>query len=367
MKNRINSVNMNEQLDHEEIYNLYKTHSPVANKKITEKINIFKYNKDFLEFYSSKDIKNLLDILELKLSESNDESFLLFKSDIDQYISCITEIILSIKLFLKIQDILTKIFISAKNNLSKLKDEYKLENYNQDYLFLYLELLLKISDRNLKLYSSSSTELSSNISSFEDTPSNFFQKFSNEYKIESFSRTEAEPIIYDVPSTPRFESDADKMLKNFNLEDTIENNTSIKKESVLTLSQYVFAEEPASPKNNGVKLNNSPVVKSNRKLTSIEERVDSTENVNKTKIKKSITFDPEPTNKIKQKNHYKNLLEMINKIYKKELINSDEKVKLKKLIIEKSQKIENLYYNIYKNSKNDENTLVNEIKKIIKS
>ena len=62
MKEKINSINMNEKLNYEEIYNLYKTYSSKTNKEIYEKIHFFKYNSDFFEFYTNKDIKNLLNI-----------------------------------------------------------------------------------------------------------------------------------------------------------------------------------------------------------------------------------------------------------------------------------------------------------------
>ena len=52
-------------------------------------------------------------------------------------------------------------------------------------------------------------------------------------------------------------------------------------------------------------------------------------------------------------------------MYKTGLINSEEKIKLKQLVIKKSKKIEYLYYNIYSNSKNNKNTLANEIKKLV--
>ena len=106
MKGKINSIDINGKLDREIIYNLFKTHSFKINKEISEKIDNFKYNMDFFEFYSNENIKNLLNIF--KLSENNDELFSSFKSDIEQYISCISQIILSIKLFLKIYDILKK-------------------------------------------------------------------------------------------------------------------------------------------------------------------------------------------------------------------------------------------------------------------
>ena len=56
---------------------------------------------------------------------------------------------------------------------------------------------------------------------------------------------------------------------------------------------------------------------------------------------------------------------MINDIYKKTLINSEEKVKLKQLVIEKSKKVEYLYYNVYKNLKSDKNMVLTELKKIL--
>ena len=79
MKDKINSIDINGKLDQEEMYNLYKTHSLKVNKEISEKINNFKYNMDFFEFYSNKDTKNLLNIFKLKLSENNDGFFSSFQ------------------------------------------------------------------------------------------------------------------------------------------------------------------------------------------------------------------------------------------------------------------------------------------------
>ena len=126
--------------------------------------------------------------------------------------------------------------------------------------------------------------------------------------------------------------------KNSNLE--IENN---KDDSVFTLSDIVFDEEPLTSKNIEVKL--------------IEPRIIMKKN-NYSKVR-----NQQAENQIKNID----LLEMINNIYKKGLINSEEKVKLKQLVIEKSKKIEYLYDNIYINSKNDINKLESEVKKIINS
>ena len=372
MKNEINSIDMNGKLDHEELYNLFKTHSLKINKKIIKKINNFKYNMDFFKFYSNEDIKNLLNIFELKLSENNDEFFSSFKSDIEQYIACISQIILSIKLFLKTNDILMKIVINAKNYLSKLKYQNKLENCNQDYLFLYLESLLKISEKNHKFNNSNiSTLISNNISSYLDIPkNNLFSKYFNVFKINNLLNSEIESSIYDDPPTPRFELESDEDFENqektnLSLDNSTENTSPIKKDSALTLSEYVFVKEPFTPQNHELKLIESPIVniKKNNSST-LETQI---ENVNKHKNKRNISY----RNKInlikknKNKNHYKNLLEMIIKIYKMELINSEEKIKLKQLVIKKSKKIEYFYYYIYLNSKNDKKTLITEVKKIM--
>ena len=373
MKDEIKSINMNGKLNHEEIYNLFKTRSLKINKEISEKIDSFKYNIDFFEFYSKRDIKNLLNIFELKLSENNDEIFSSFKSDTERYISCISQIILSIKLFLKIYDILKKVITNAKNYLLKLNYGNELENCNQDYLFLYLDSLIKISEKNLKLNNSNaSTLLSSKISSFEDTPiySNL-PKYSTKQQIECFSIDEKKSTIYDNLSTPKFGSISDEFIKNqekkdSNLENSNGYNFPRQKDSVLTFSKYVFAEEAFISQNFESNLIVSPIVKSKKNKASNKRRIPQSENIDKRKNKIKIPYQTDfiiKNNNIK--NHYKNLLEMINKMYKKELINSKEKIKLKQLVIEKSKKIDYLYYNIYLNSKNGKNMLITEVKKIV--
>ena len=363
---------MNGKLNHKEIYNLFKTNSSKINKKIYDKIDIFKHNMSFFEYYASKDIKNLFNIFELNLSKNNDEPFSFFESDIEQYISCISHIILSIKLFLKTQDILKKMFISSKNHLSKLKYKNKLENINKDYLFLYLDSLLKSSEKNHKINSSTSTLLSDNITSFDAIPKySKFKKLSSDYLTDVFSNCGIESNKYDNYSTPKFKSDEkfeNQEKKYSNFENSIENNLLVKNDSILILSEFIFAEEPSTPKNLESKFIEPRIIKPKIKNTFTYERISKTKNIGKIKKIKHKRYkfsEADLIIKNDKKNHCINLLEMINKIYKKGLINSEEKVKLKQLVIDKSKKIEYLYYNIYKNSKNVKNTLVTEVKKIV--
>ena len=275
MKDKINSIDMNGTLDHEEVYNLFKTHSSKINKEISEKIDNFKLYIDFFEFYSNKDIKNLLNIFELNLSKNNDELFSNFKSDTEQYISCISQIILSIKLFLKTHDILTNTVINAKNHLSKLKYKDKFENHNTDYLLLYFGSLLKISEKNLKIYSNSSTLLNNNISTFENTTKNLlFPKYFNQYEIDGFSKGEIEPAVYDNPPTPKFQLKSNKKFEiqeksNSTLKNSIKNNSPMQKDSILTLSKYVFVEESTNQEDCESKLIETSIIKPKKIIITI--------------------------------------------------------------------------------------------------
>ena len=373
MKDKINSIDMEGKLDHEEIYNLFKTYSSKINEEISEKIDKFQDNMDFFGFYSNTDIKNFLKVFEKKITENTSDFYSSFHSNIDQYLSCISQIILSIKLLLKINDVLTKIFNNAKNQLSKLKYENEIENYNEDYLVSYLESLLKISEKSIKSDSRPSTLLSSNISSIEDTPKNsLFSKYSSEYKINDLTIDEIESNIYDNLKTPRFESESDeesenKERTNSNLENSIDSSSYIKKDSALTLSKYVFDEKPYTPKNLESKLIDSPIAKQRIKNSSTKGKMPQIERVGKHKNSKNASPNSCLINKNNNKNRYKNLLEMINKMYKIGVVNSEEKIKLKQLVIGKSKKIEYLYYNIYSNSKNNKDELEIEVKKILNS
>ena len=63
-----------------------------------------------------------------------------------------------------------------------------------------------------------------------------------------------------------------------------------------------------------------------------------------------------------EKNMLKDFLGFINNIYKAGYINNEEKLKLKQLIISKSEKIQRIYNDYYKINKME---FINELKKLI--
>ena len=87
-------------------------------------------------------------------------------------------------------------------------------------------------------------------------------------------------------------------------------------------------------------------------------------NEDKDEIKKEFKKHNFSSSRLKtsREKMYKDLLILINNIFKTEIINFEEKIQLKELIIIKSEKLDNLYAHYYPN---DKDTLIAELKKLI--
>ena len=320
-----------------ELYGLLKTNSKIINSEILKKIKFFNKIDDFFGHYSKQTpLFELLNKIELSSSKNYDEKFLTFDSATEQYISCLTQIILSIKIILKAQEILYKIFISSKQYLSELKTDHQIENISQDNLFYIIENLLYINEKKTSRSNSNSTPTLKESSNSINNKLLYHQKITNCQSFKPFSCNDVGKNIsfmYEEPCTPTFCSKSDVSFHNFQKGSCP--NIHIRNDSSLTLS----CEQD-------IKL--------------YEEHKD----LAKDKINNSAEKDAVYNNTIDEKK-YENLLEMINIIYRKCIINSEEKVRLKQLVLGKSEEVENLYYNIYKNKPLDENILRAEITKLI--
>ena len=80
------------------------------------------------------------------------------------------------------------------------------------------------------------------------------------------------------------------------------------------------------------------------------------------KGRKKQTFSSTNVKTSKERKMLKDLLGYVNEIFKKEIINSEEKRKLKSLIISKYEELENIYITNFENNKN---ILIEELKKLI--
>ena len=332
MEKILKVVNTNKGMTKKEIFKLLETNSQKINSEISKKIKSFDKIDDFVNRYSNKTpLLEFFNKIGSNSSQNYDDDFLSFDSNIEQYISCFTQIIISLKLVFKIQEILNKIFLSSKKKLSKLKNEQHIENISQKNIFLFIEKLLDISrEKTLcKLPNTFSVIRRNSSVSPNDNKLNY-RKFISDQTLESLYINDFEKnlkIVYEEPLTPKFGSNSDKNSENVKNEN--HHNICIRKDSSFTLSGD---EEINTLKDN------SDIIKS--------------------KVSNSIIV-------YKNEKKYEKLLEMINSIYRKGIINSEEKIILKQLVIAKSKKIENLYYNTYKSKGIDETVLRTEISKLL--
>ena len=337
MEEIIKILDTKAEMKRNELYGLLKTKSKKINSEISKKIKSFNNIGDFFSHYSKQNpLFELLNEVKLYSSKNYDEMFLSFDSNIEQYISCLSEIIISIKLILKAQEILKKVYLSSKQYLLKLKIKNQIENISQENLFFFIENLLDFSGtKAIKSFSTSSSII--NFDSCDSINSNLLchQKFNNDYDLKFFSNNDFSKtlkILDPEPCTPKFGPKSDKNFENKERE-KCQDIYLIKKNSLLTLS-------------------------GEQEINSFIEDSDKDKRNNYTA--KNVKYK---NNTNEQK--YENFLEMINNIYRKGIINSEEKIKLKQLVIAKSKKLENLYYNIYRNQCIDQNVLTSEIIKLL--
>ena len=129
------------EIKKEDLYSLLKTNSQKINSEIFKKIKSFNEIDDFFYNYSSQTfLLKFLNKEKFNFSKNYDEFYTSFDSNIEQYISCFIQIIISIKLILETHEILNKVFLTSKQYLLKLKIEQQIENNSQENLFFSLKI-----------------------------------------------------------------------------------------------------------------------------------------------------------------------------------------------------------------------------------
>ena len=319
----IKSIDINGEIKINDLFGLLKTKSQKTNTEIFSKIKNFNSFPDFCNYY--------LDQVSLKYFGNLQKTIYDFSKDyttskvgtVEQYISCTTKVILSLSLLLKIQDVLNKILTSTKKELNSLKIKNNIENLYQENLFCMIDFCSNISHTDLSRNSSTSTTITNESSLDLSSHNLILKKYPSQKEIEKF-RFEINPEIYEsAPKTPKFESDLNSITEE-EIENLNENNKINIPDSALTLSEFIFDDGQ----------NNNILEKEEKQIQ-------------------------------KDKSYFQNVLLMIKNLYRKALINAEEKIKLKKKVINKSIKIEKFYYDIYRNSNIDKEKLIREIKKLM--
>ena len=355
-------IELSNNIDKDLLYNLFKSKKSDVNMELFSKLFTFNSNMDFFNFYSGIDLNPLLnDINKINLGLT---SIVLNRSpeENEPYFSTLSKILVSLHLINK----LNKITNDSLNQIQKYSQNF----FNKNNVNQKLKSKIKICIHDLHpkndLFQKEKKE------AINDDENNviFTPKF-----VEGLEPTKRFVSSSSIHTINKKESKG-KLTKNFveNLYDSYRNlidptKKKHKKKSAnsnksdnfgiiisdLSDSNFSFGEVPK-------KSNKKTKSKFNKKTKSLDLveiiKIGSTERENKLLSSKQVYYDM-----------YFNLLQIIKESYQKGLINAEEKLSLKKIIISKTEFIFDIYQKYHLNAfikdKNNMQQLLNEMKKFV--
>ena len=323
MLDKIHEIILDETISQEILYPLLEPKNPLFKLEILSKLQNFKTNDDFFSHYTNLNLTIIKEFLKESKNKINffiesSKNIVLEENELDNYLSIVSNIIISNFFIIQLESYITNIY-------SQLND--------------YIISILK-TQKNEELH----YKLNEYLQLIDHTSNNYQRR-----NIITFSRisTKENTYINKVEETPRFFELNDKL--NFSSSYDNDSNTyfispqktlSSPRMSICSLASMVFSPP---------KENDSHFITPKKNITF------SNLNFKVNKEKSENLFTQEKCVKI---------LRICNEMFKKKLINSNEKLKFKKLIIGKDENIlkiadnecskEKLFSNIinYLNEKN---------------
>ena len=321
MLDKIHEIILDETISQEILYPLLEPKNSLFKLEILSKLQNFKTNDDFFSHYTNLNLTIIKEFLKESKNKINffiesSKNIVLEENELDNYLSIVSNIIISNFFIIQLESYITNIY-------SQLND--------------YIISILK-TQKNEELH----YKLNEYLQLIDHTSNNYQRR-----NIITFSRisTKENTYINKVEETPRF----------FELNDKLNFSSSYDNDS----NTYFISPQ---------KTLSSPRMS----ICSLASMVFSPPNESDTQFitpKKNITFSNLNYNNNKSENLFTQekcvkILRICNEMFKKKLINSNEKLKFKKLIIGKDEKIlkivdndcskEKLFRNI-KNYLNKEN------------
>ena len=366
MLKNIESLDLLAEIDINVLYNLMKTASSTKNLELLSKIHNFSTYFDFFKYYTSIDI-NLFLVFIKKFEKNsinifNNDNYLNLNSNIEQYISIYSKIIILFNFVLKIRKIIRTLIIKIQNRLIQYYSDNIIDSdfhnkinkcINNIENISLIEDLNKIND----FHSGNKEGISTTYATNTSIHSIFNEKIESNKNILTDLNNDENLI------TPYFFSKNESELNNIEIMNNNNNNFNRiiynKKDSFdsiinLPCKNYTYDERKMKIKDNKNNiLNNIKNIRDTDIFKSLNNKKKESENRDNSEYNKQ---------KLNHSSMYTALLKNINKLYKKNKINSTEKIKLKQLIINKSPKCEQLYYSYVNNSKT---FFIKELKKII--
>lgn len=386
MLDHLKNINLNEEINRDSFYPLLKTNSCGINLFVLSEIQKFSKTSDFFKHYTNKQTSiytNLLNNIETELSNIYEDKNISKKtSKFEKYMTLMSKIILATHLICKIKEILVEFAQKTKNYYNKNihKDlQSNLDSFINDCDNKIFNQTNNIKNEDQKeYYTRCSTKTNTVSCKSQFLSKDTLQKFEISKNCENISpennsiskknTIEDEEIFLDV-NTPKFKD-------NINTVNTVNTNEyedgaflfMNKRSKTLQIENTQFdKEENENPQNSencrvasslslaNLKFTNSDSSKSKQKL--------------RTSNKKNNTVSG-PIRKMNQDQNIRNqiirdLLETVGVLYRKNKINSEQRVELKKKIIASSDKLINLFYELYARKNFDKANLIETLKNLI--
>ena len=406
------NVNLSNEIDKEVFFNLFKSKQSDLNAELFAKISSCETYYDFFNLYTGVDLNTLFNTINLF---SSGISSIISDNNLDNvpYFTIISKIVISLEIVIKLKNILE----DCLNKIKKYTNKFLIKNDVNPKLKSKIknsieDLLNQLTQRNEskkleKNYTKSSLSKSLFASAtFNEKESKIVKKENNNI-VEDFTTPKFNKPLQSAKNFSSFLFSGDKIKDNLTQNKTSDN---ISKEIDLSITLKNFNSNTISPSvlklekkenNKKMKRNCSCLNCSDRRnkrdnieivIKNIENNLNFSFGEEKTKNSKSdnskkkrlskfslktpsSSLDKE---KIKQKSPtsnsslnadmFFNLLQIINESFKGGLINAEEKLILKQVIISKSKLVFDIYQKFYLNANiediNNKKLLIDELKKI---
>ena len=381
MLDYIKSLNLSEEIKHDEIYYLFKTESSEINSQFLSTLKKYNTTEELLKDYTNQDCKSAFeifkDISSIYSKVCNEEGKNTLKSEIDQYVSGLSKVIFLFSMIQKTNELLSNLLKETKKYIKKFYTENNIQNPIKEKINTCINDLmcssLVISNRN---YSRRSTK--------EGTVRS--KKFTQN-SISKFKHTESNDILNDdddtylfsQAETPRFEEEDNQ---NIIIQEIESNNNSsgpsgksnvsfdVIKEAISEAhSKKKFDSSLTLSKMNFVLESEIESIAQLEKTKSYNAENDSSQSCNIIKrrnkskcIKKIKEFKNQNINLGKDKAILASFFDAISVLYKKGKINYETKISMKQSIILDSKKVIDKFLYFYEINNNNvfNKMLINE-------
>ena len=367
----IKSFNLSEEIKDNEIYYLFKTDSSEINLQIISSLQKFTTNQELFNYYTKQNCKSVIDsfknISSISSKICKEEEKKEFESEIDKYISGLSKIIFLFSLIQKTNELLSDLLMNSKQYINRFFIDCQIQKNMQEKINSCINDLtinsLVISKRNYSRRSTKEGTICSLTKLSVNNPSKFKQQ-------DTYSFSNDEELFFSQIHTPKFEEE-NEIIEEFedpksysnssgktnitfkNIKEAISKTNSNKRcDSTLTLSKMHFIMQSEL----------EPLPQVHKRKSLIIENDNNFNNFNTKKNKKNEEKEELSSISLKKNRQIlTNFFDCINCLYKKGKINSEIKLKMKKLIISNSKNIIDKFLNKYEvNDYTFDKLLINE-------